>query len=620
MKTLSTLIFLLFFSLNFTLGQEIKRVEPEFWWIGMTNPNLQVLIYGENISDLSPSVDNEKINLQQVIRTQNPNYLFLKLKINKNASAGTFNIQFSKDEKVVKQYSYELREREEGSKQRKGFNNSDVIYLITPDRFANGNPDNDNIEGLRDKVNREKPGGRHGGDIQGVIDHLDYIEDMGFTSIWLNPVLENKMPDHSYHGYSTTDYYKVDPRFGNNKLYKKLSKKAHERGIKLIMDMIPNHCGSEHWWIKDPPTDDWVHYQDNYTNTNHRRTTLWDPHAAKTDKKQFSEGWFVRSMPDLNQDNPLLAKYLIQNSIWWVEYADLRGIRLDTYPYSGKEFMQKWSCRMMEEYPNLNIVGEEWTDNPAIISSWQKGKETRNNYKSCLPSLMDFPTQMAISSALTSEEGWDSGMIQLYRSLANDFVYPNPSNLVVFADNHDMSRFFTQVNEDLKLFKLGIIFTATTRGIPQYFYGTEILKANPDTDDHGVIRSDFPGGWPDDEKNAFTGKGISEKKKEAQSFMKKLLNWRKNEKVIHNGELTHFLPRNECYVYFRHNEEKTIMIALNKNAKEAAKIDTERYQECLKGNNSGTNVLTGERVEDLEELKINPKSAVIIELENNEQK
>lgn len=616
-KTLSVLIFLLFFLINSISGQEIKRVEPEFWWVGMTNPNLQVLVYGKNISDLSPAVDNRKIDLQQVIRTKNPNYLFLNLKIKKNAPAGTFNIQFSEDEKVVTEYSYELREREEGSRQRQGFDNSDVIYLITPDRFANGNPDNDNIEGLRDKVNREKPGGRHGGDIQGIIDHLDYIEEMGFTSIWLNPVLENKMPDHSYHGYSTTNYYKVDPRFGSNQLYRKLSKKAHERGIKLIMDMIPNHCGSEHWWINDPPSDDWVHYQDNYTNTNHRRTTLWDPHASKIDKKQFAEGWFVRSMPDLNQDNPLLAKYLIQNSIWWVEYADLRGIRLDTYPYSGKEFMKKWSCRMMEEYPDLNIVGEEWTDNPAIISSWQRGKETSGNYESCLPSLMDFPTQMAISSALTSEEGWDSGMIQLYRSLANDFIYPDPSNLIVFADNHDMSRFFTQVNEDLKLFKLGIIFTATTRGIPQYFYGTEILKANPNTDDHGVIRSEFPGGWPDDEKNAFTGKGISEKKREAQSFMKKLLNWRKNEEVIHTGELTHFLPKNECYVYFRHNEEKTVMVALNKNADESYNINTSRFQECLKGKNSGTNVLTGEQIDNLDNYKIEPKTAVIIELKPN---
>ena len=617
MKKFISVFALIVFAFSYAgFGQEIKRVEPKFWWVGMNNPNLQLLVYGENISNLTPSIDYQGLKLKQVTTTQNPNYLFLDLRIDESAKAGNFNIQFTKDDEVVNSYTYELKERKSGSSKRKGFNSSDVIYLLMPDRFANGNPENDEVPSMKEGLNRDKPGGRHGGDIQGIINHLDYIDEMGFTAIWLNPVLENNQPHHSYHGYSTTDYYQVDPRFGSNELYKELSEKAREKGIKLIMDMIPNHCGSEHWWIKDPPSNNWVHYQDNYTNTNHQRSTLWDPHASKIDKRQFKNGWFVKSMPDLNQENPLMANYLIQNAIWWVEYAGLRGIRVDTYPYSGKEFMQAWTCRVMEEYPDLNIVGEEWSYNNGIVSSWQRGKNNQEDYKSCLPSLMDFPTQQALSSALTGDEGWDSGMIKLYRSIANDFMYPEPLNLVLLPDNHDMSRFYTQVNGDYKLFKLGIMFTATTRGIPQYLYGTEILKANPNSGDHGIIRSDMPGGWAGDEANAFTGEGLSSKKKDAQEFMKKLLNWRKNEEVIHTGELTHYIPQNECYVYFRHNDEKTIMVALNKNKDNSYKINTSRFQECLKGKNSGVNALTGEQIDNLDNYKIKPKSGVIIEVKN----
>ena len=614
------IIILTLIPISSVLSQEVKRVEPTFWWTGMKNPELQLLIYGDNIGQLSPSLDYKGVKLRSTIKVKNPNYLFVNLTITNNAKPGKFEIQFKDEKEALISYPYEIKERKKGSAERKGFDNSDVIYLITPDRFANGNPGNDNIKGLKEKVNRDHPGGRHGGDIQGIIDHLNYLEEMGFTGIWLNPILENDHESYSYHGYSTTDYYKIDPRFGSNELYKELSKKAHEKGMKLIMDMIPNHCGSEHWWIKDPPTDNWVHYQNNYTNTNHRRTTLWDPYASKIDRRQFEDGWFVKSMPDLNQDNPLMSNYLIQNAIWWIEYAGLRGIRVDTYPYSGREFMSKWTCRVMEEYPGMNIVGEEWTDNPAITSSWQRGKEDQHtDYRSCLPALMDFPTQIALPKALTEEEGWDKGWIKLYRSLANDFLYPDPDKLVIFADNHDMSRFYTQVNEDFDLFKMGLVFIATTRGIPQIFYGTEILKSNPDSDDHGVIRSDFPGGWANDNKNGFTGKGLSEKELKAQSFLKKLLNWRKEEEVIHSGKLKHYLPQNGLYVYFRYNEEKTIMVALNKNKDEAQKIDTERFSESIKGLSSGINIITGKKISNLSDFKIKPKSAAIIVLQNKNQ-
>ncbi|MFP4604451.1 MAG: glycoside hydrolase family 13 protein [Bacteroidales bacterium] len=599
------LIFLVFVGYH-TIGQEIEKAEPPFWWVEMNNPELQLLIYGKNIEDLTPDINAEGVKLKRTFRVSNPNYLFLDLTITNKAQPGKFDINFKKEGETVSTYTYELKDREKESANREGFNNSDAIYLITPDRFANGNPENDNIEGMKEKANRSHPGGRHGGDIQGIIDNLDYIHDMGFTAIWLNPVLENDHPEYSYHGYSTTDYYKIDRRYGSNKLYRELSKKAKDKGMKLIMDMIPNHCGSEHWWIKDPPMDNWVHYQDNYTNTNHQRTTLWDPYASEIDRKEFEDGWFVKTMPDLNQQNPMLANYLVQNAIWWIEYADLDGIRVDTYPYAGKEFMKEFTCKILNEYPDINIVGEEWTDNPAIVSSWQKGK--KNNYNSCLPSVMDFPTQSKIAPALV-----DKDMIQLYRSLANDFLYSDPYNLVVFADNHDMSRFYTQIEEDLDLFKMGMIFVSTVRGIPQYFYGTEVLMANPESEDHGIIRSDFPGGWKEDEKNAFTGEGLSEKEKEAQKFMKELLNWRKEEPLIHEGKLKHYLPENELYVYFRYNDSKSIMIAFNKLEDESQSIDIDRFKENMEGYSKGKNVLTNE-VTPLKELKIPPESAVIIEL------
>jgi len=616
MKNLKIILalFILLFSWNNSVSQEIKRIEPPFWWTNMNNKELQLMVYGKNINQLTPEIDYPGIIIESTIHVKNDNYLFINLKINKKAKPGEFNLKFNNNTKTLLTHSYSLKKRGQNSANREGFNNSDVIYLITPDRFANGNPENDHIQGLEEKRNRNKPGGRHGGDLQGIINHLDYLQKMGITAIWTNPLLENNMPRYSYHGYSTTDYYKIDPRFGSNELYKELSKEAKEKGIKLLMDMIPNHCGSEHWWIKDPPTKDWFHYPDKKTKTTHQRTTLWDPYASQIDEEHFKNGWFVKTMPDLNQDNELLSTYLIQNAIWWIEYANLAGIRVDTYPYSGKNFMAEWTCRIRKEYPNLNVVGEEWTTNPAIVASWQKGSDINPEYQSCLPSLMDFPTQDALVRALNEEEGWGSGMIRIYRSLANDFLYQNPYNLVVFPDNHDMSRFYTLVNEDFQLFKLGIVFIATTRGIPQILYGTEILKNNPGTNDHGVIRSDFPGGWKGDDKNAFTGKNLAPKEMEAQRFFRKLLNWRKNEKVIHTGKLKHYLPEEGLYTYFRYNEEKTIMVILNKNAKKTQKINTERYKECLKGKTKGVNILSGEKIGNLDQLEIKPKEALIIEL------
>ncbi|MBN2238087.1 MAG: cyclomaltodextrinase C-terminal domain-containing protein, partial [Bacteroidales bacterium] len=444
------------------------------------------------------------------------------------------------------------------------------------------------------------------------IDHLDYIKDLGFTAIWLNPVVENNHKRTSYHGYSTTNYYHIDARFGSNEDYYRLSQEASKRGIKLIMDQIMNHCGLGHWWTNDMPTKDWYHYAEKPQYTNHRRTTLEDPYAAKRERILFEDGWFVPSMPDLNQANRLLADYLVQNSIWWVEFADLGGIRHDTHPYSGKEFMSEYAFRIMQEYPNFNIVGEEWSPNPVVLAKWLAGKKNDDGYQGYLPSLMDFPLHMSLIQSLNEEEGWNKGFINLYEMLSNDFLYPDPFNLVLMPDNHDMPRFFTQIKEDYDLYKTGLIYVATIRGIPQIFYGTEYLAKSPGNNDHGRLRSDFPGGWKGDTINAFTGEGLTPKQKEAQDFVKSLLNWRKNNPVVQNGKLMHFSPENGIYVYFRYNDKKTIMVILNKNNNDIY-LDTNRFTEIIKDFTTGIDIFTGEKY-TLKNIPLKSKKSMILEL------
>ena len=599
-------------TIGFAQNYKIKHLEPAFWWTGMEYKQIQILVHGDQISELSPSFSYPNLKLDSVIRTDNSNYLFLYLSLNEEAEAGKFDLIFKKGKKEKLRYTFELKERRKNSAQRIGFNNSDAIYLITPDRFANAIPENDEVNKLLEGKNRNEAYGRHGGDLQGIIDHLDYIQKMGFTAIWLNPVLENNVKRSSYHGYSTTDYYKVDARFGSNADYVRLSEEASKRGIKLIMDQIMNHCGLEHWWTKDMPTKDWYHYPSDIKITNHRRTTLSDPYASKSDKELFENGWFVQSMPDLNQSNHLLADYLIQNSIWWVEYANLGGIRHDTHPYSGKEFMAEYACRIMQEYPNFNIVGEEWSPNPAVLAKWQNGKNNPDGFKSCLPSLMDFPLHIALLNALHDEENWNKGFINLYEMLSNDFMYPNPENLVIFPDNHDMQRFYTQINEDFNLFKTALIYVASTKRIPQIFYGTEYLATSPEERNDGLIRSDFPGGWKADKINAFTGRNLSKQQLEAQNFVRKLFNWRKENSVIHNGKLKHFAPENGTYVYFRYNKGKTVMVILNKN-KENTTLHTERFNEIISGYTTGTDVITGIKY-NLNLIDLPAKTSLLLEL------
>ena len=591
----------------------IERVEPLHWWTEMHNPELQLMLYGNKIGGLSPKIDYDGVAITKTVPVENENYLFIYLKISGATEPGWFDITLTENKREVFSIPYELKKRNPRSALREGFNSSDVIYLITPDRFANGNPDNDRVEGYADTLDRTDDYARHGGDLQGIIDHLDYIEEMGYTAIWLNPVLENAMPRTSYHGYATTDFYKIDPRFGSNELYRKLALEAEKRGIKLIKDIITNHSGVRHWWMDDLPTDDWIHYPNAYQQTNHRRRTLHDPYASEIDRGRFTDGWFVSAMPDLNQDNPLLADYLIYNNIWWIEYAGLKGIRHDTHPYPGAAFLEKWTCRILEEYPRFNIVGEEWSLNPAVVARWQRGNSLPVPFGSCLPSLMDFPIQHSLVQAITERESWNSGFIDLYEKLTDDFLYPDPYNLVIFPDNHDMDRYYRQVNHDFDLFKMGMVYIATMRGIPQIYYGTEILMSNEKTGDHGEIRTDFPGGWRADTINAFTGYRLSSKKKEAQEFTRKLLNWRRDNPVIHTGKLMHYAPQHDgLYVYFRYDKEKTVMVILNKNDQIKA-LEIDYYAERIGEFVTGTDVLTG-KTYDLKSLKIPARSATILEL------
>ena len=589
----------------------IDHLEPPFWWAGMAENKLQLMVHGKNISDLEPEFSHPGIEINQVHRLSNPNYLFIDLFLSEEAIPGEFEIIFNKEGQPKTKYNYTLLKREPDSADRQGFSQADVIYLITPDRYANGDPGNDSSSQLKEKQNRLKKGGRHGGDIQGIIDHLDYISDMGFTQVWLNPVLENDQHTYSYHGYSTTDYYNIDARFGNNELYKVLSKEAKKRGIGLVMDLILNHIGSEHWWMKDLPTIDWINNDGKFVRSNHIHESVHDPHLTESQRDLFTSGWFVETMPDLNQNYTFLANYLIQNSIWWIEYADLSGFRIDTYPYIDKNFLSIWSKRIATEYPRFNFVGEEWSSNPTMVSYWQKGSNRYDDYDSYIPSMMDFPLQEALVNGLLGNEDWNSGIVDIYRVISNDFQYGDPHNLVVFAGNHDMKRIYSQLNEQMDLYKMAMTIINTVRGIPQIYYGTEIAMSS--TGDHGALRKDFPGGWPGDKVNAFTGRSLNKKELEAQNFIRKLLNWRKENIAITMGNMIHYPVENGIYVYFRSYNEALVMVIINNN-KRSKTIDPDRFNEVIAEKKQGISILDNKVYDLTTKINLPGKGALILEI------
>jgi neopullulanase len=610
-----TIIFAIFLSCATTFAKEfdLKHVEPLHWWVGMHRPELQIMVHGENISALVPKINYPGVTLVSVEKTDNKNYLFINLTISDTTKPGRFTIEFIGADKTLAQVDYRLESRDAHSAQRLGFSAKDAIYLLMPDRFANGESANDTQKKLSESVNRKFSGGRHGGDIKGMYHHLDYIADMGFTMMWPTPLIENNQEKYSYHGYSATDHYKIDARFGTNDDYKKFVAAANKKGVGVIQDIVLNHIGSGHWWMNDMPASDWINFPKNFVQTTHKRTTLHDIHAAPEDKTLFSDGWFVDTMPDVNQRNNVLATYLIQNSIWWIEYANLSGIREDTYSYSDKEFLALWTKAILDEYPRFNIVGEEWTNNAAIVASWQKGKFNADGYVSHLPSLMDFPVHDALRAALTEDEGDAKGFIKIYEALANDFLYADPMNMVVFAENHDTSRIFSVLDESTDLLKTALLFTATTRGIPQFFYGTEVLLTSPKERDDGAVRADMPGGWQGDRVNAFTGKNLTEAQIDLQSYLKHLLNWRKTSAAIQEGKLIHYVPERSTYVYFRITATQKVMVILNKNKKPIS-LNLARFESVLKAKQQGTDVFTNKKIDLTQPLQLAPMTSMLIEL------
>lgn len=606
-------LFLLFPLQILAQDYRIKHLEPANWWVGMKYHQIELMVHGDNIGSAAVMVDYPGVRVVGVEKADSPNYLFVTLDIGASAKAGKFPIRFMVDGEEKSRFIYALYPREKNSANRQGFSAKDAIYLITPDRFANGNPANDAVPGLTEQPRRDFKGGRHGGDLAGMTQHLDYIANMGFTQIWPNPLTENNQPEYSYHGYAATDLYLTDARFGTNDDFKHFVHKARQKGIGVIQDIVLNHIGSKHWWMADLPEQDWLNFQSNYTETSHRRTVVQDPYAAPADKELFVSGWFVPSMPDLNQRNPHMAKYLIQNTLWWIEYAGLSGVREDTYGYSDTEFLSQWAKTIMEEYPHFNMVGEEWSSNPAIVAHWQKGKKNPSGHIPYMTSMMDFPIHDALRTALSEDESWGTGVIRLYETLANDHIYPDPFNLVIFPENHDTSRIYSVLNEDLDLFKMAMVYMATMRGIPQFYYGSEVLLTSPKERDDGAVRADMPGGWKGDSKSAFTGKGLGAKEKDAQQFIKTLLNWRKQSAVIHQGKLQHFAPVDGIYVYFRYLGDKKVMVILNKNKQEKT-LDLQRFDSLLEGAGTAIEVLGNKKITLDKSLSLPARSSFVLEL------
>ena len=592
----------------------LKRIEPANWWVGMKYSQVELLVHGDNLGATTPAVNYPGVNIINIKKSDSPNYLFVTIDIAATTKPGKFPLEFMRDGKIHSRVDYQLLAREKNSAQRQGFSPKDAIYLITPDRFANGNTGNDAMPGMLEQPNRAYKGGRHGGDIAGMEKHLDYIAAMGFTQIWPNPLTENNMEKYSYHGYAATDLYQIDARYGTNEEFKTFAQKAQKKGIGVIQDIVLNHIGSNHWWMKDLPAKDWLNFPAEYKETNHRRTTVQDPYAAPADKELFVSGWFVPTMPDLNQRNPQLANYLIQNSLWWIEYAGLSGIREDTYGYADQEFLSRWAKTIMDEYPHFNIVGEEWSPNPAVVAHWQRGKVNASGHVPHMPSVMDFPIHETLREVLHEEESWDKGWVRLYEMLANDFVYADPLNLVIFPENHDTSRLYSYLNEDVDLFKTAMVYMATMRGIPQFYYGSEVLMTSPRERDDGAVRADMPGGWQGDTKNTFTGKGLTAQERDMQEYVKTLLNWRKKSAVIHHGKLQHFSPRDGFYAYVRYLDNQAVLVVLNKNAQEKV-LDLQPYQTFVAGKKSARNVLTGKKIALDMPIVMPAKTSLIIELQ-----
>ena len=590
----------------------IEKMAPTFWWAGMKNPELQILLYGKDIASSDVTISSQDVILKEVVKQANPNYLLLYVDLSE-AAPQTFNIVLKKGKKTTT-VPYELKQRTRKGEDIEGFTAQDVLYLIMPDRFANGDPSNDVVEGmLENKVDRNEQYARHGGDLKGIEDHLDYIADLGVTAIWLNPTQENDMPDGSYHGYAITDYYQIDRRFGNNGEFKQLVDKAHAKGLKVVMDMIFNHCGSENYLFKDRPSDDWFNFKSHFVPTSYKTASVQDIHAADYERKIATDGWFTQVMPDLNQRNRHVARYLIQTSIWWIEFAGINGIRQDTHPYADFDFMAEWCKEVLEEYPNFNIVGETWLNSNVLVSFWQKDSKLAAPRNSNLPTVMDFPLQGLMNKAFDEETtDWAGGLYWLYDYITQDLVYANPMNLLTFLDNHDTSRFYTweEQTKNITRYKQALLYLLTTRGIPQIYYGTEILMPGDKGEGDGTLRRDFPGGWTGDKTNCFTREGRTKLQNEAFDYTRKLLNWRKGNEAVGKGTLKHFSIANGTYVYERKYGNQSAVIIMNGTDK-PQELDLTPYKEILP-KAQATDVLSGKTINLKGKLSLKQRESLLL--------
>ncbi len=594
---------------------QVRRVEPLSWWVGMKTP-LQLMVQGDDISAWSVSIaDGEgDVEITKIHKADNPNFLFIDVAIAPTAKVGDYHLLFEQGRKRFK-VTYTLGERREGSAERASFTTADMVYLLMPDRFANGDESNDSTDCTTDKLDREALFGRHGGDLQGIINNLDYIADLGATAIWSTPLLLDNEPEHSYHGYACGDYYHIDPRYGSNELYKEYVAEAHNRDLKIIMDIVTNHCGGAHWWMQDMPFEDWVHKFDSYTQTSNIFSTNMDPNASQYDLNIHESGWFDKSMPDMNLDNPYLLQYFKQWAIWWVEYSNLDGFRVDTYPYNEKEPMSEWCQAILNEYPNFNIVGECWTPSIPQLAYWQANNPNKDGFNSHLPAIMDFPLRDAICSALPSgSQAWGEGMIKVYNALSHDFVYEDLSNMLIFVANHDTDRIGDIVKKDPRRAKIAMALLATMRGIPQIFSGDEMMFVSKDLSmGHGGLRVDFPGGWKADEVNLFNEEERDEVQADVFNYTRRLFNWRKDKEVIHSGKTLHFGARDNTYAYFRYNDSDAVFVFVN-NSRYVKNVAWDNYSEITSSLEvEGRDVITGEQVVINKDTKVKPRQAIIVE-------
>ena len=612
MNKLITLLFFTLASIWAIQAQQIT-VDPTFWWSGMEETELQLMVQGENIAAYTPTLSTKDITIKEVVRQTSPNYQLIYLDIT-NGKPGMFDIVFTNGKKKIT-YNYELKSRDPERKNIQGFDSSDVLYLIMPDRFANGDPSNDQIDmNMPYKVDREDPNARHGGDLKGISDHIDYLSDLGVTAIWLNPVLENDMEGGSYHGYATTNYYRVDPRFGTNQDYAKLIEQSHKKGMKVVMDMIFNHCGSDHPWMKDVPSKDWFNNLDKYVQTSHMKEMYFDPYASEYDKKKMTDGWFVPTMPDLNQRNRHVAKYLIQNSIWWIEYSGVDGIRQDTYPYADYDMMIDWCDAIYKEYPDYNIVGEAWLNNSIGTAFWQKDSKLNNGKNTQLKSVMDFNFMGLAHTAFFEETGeWNGGLHRVWDHMTYDFIYPNINNVLRFLDNHDTDRYLKEYPSDLSGWKQGVAFLLTIPGTPQIYYGTELLMNGNKSKSDGYVRRDVPGGWPGDKANQFKREDRDDIQNQAFDYMSTLLKWRQDNDIIAKGKMKHYVLQKGVYVYERYLGEKSVLVIMNGQSKDV-EINLDRYAESIKGKTIGKDILTNKQIALNDSLKLSSKEVFILEL------